>query len=155
MGLSYKEDNRQDVLTDVLRTLRFRSNIFCVSVLSAPWALTLPAGDFAHFHVIERGGGWVQLSGTATSMPLASGDLVVIPHGSGHVLSSDLQAPTPAALEQLLQGENRLMSRFSGTAAAVQRRVLCVGRFSLPMPPRTRFSLYPSTDAYPRWRWSD
>ena len=123
MGLSYK-DTRQDVLTDVLSALRFRSKIFCVSELSAPWALTLPPGDFAHFHVIERGGGWVQLIGEETSVPLASGDLVVIPYGSGHVLRSDLQT-APASLEQLLQRQatGEPILRYGG--GGVETNVVC------------------------------
>ena len=123
MGLFYK-DNSQDVLTDVLRTLRFSSNIFCVSELTAPWALTLPPGDFAHFHVIEQGGGWVQLTGEETSMPLASGDLVIIPHGSGHVLRSDMQAP-PTSLERLLQQQSaeEHILRYGGGGA--ETRLVC------------------------------
>jgi AraC-like DNA-binding protein len=76
-----------DVLTDVLATLRLRGRVFCTSELSAPWALSLPARDYAHFHLIERGGAWIRLKGVTQAVPLASGDLVIIAHGGGHILS--------------------------------------------------------------------
>lgn len=48
--------------------------------------MSLPAILFAHFHVVERGG-WLKLEGAKTALPLASGDLVIVLHGRGHILS--------------------------------------------------------------------
>ena len=94
---------RPDVLTDVLQTLRLRGRVFCCSELRAPWAMSLPRSGFAHFHVIERGGAWLRLAGEAQAMPLASGDLVILPHGRGHALS-DAPETRPVALKKLMQG---------------------------------------------------
>src|SRR3954470_13838410 len=68
-----------DVLTDVLASLRLRGQLFCRSELSSPWSLSLPPGDFAHFHIVERGGGWIRVAGDDRPKPLASGDLVMLP----------------------------------------------------------------------------
>ncbi len=95
--------NQKDVLTDVLQTLRLRGRVFCCSELKAPWAMSLPKSGFAHFHVIERGGAWLRLSGEKKALPLASGDLVIIPHGQGHVIS-DRPDTKPVPLQKLLPG---------------------------------------------------
>jgi len=77
-----------DVFASVLETVRLASRVFCRSQLSAPWAMTLRAGDFAHFHVVERGGAWLRLEGSPDAVALAGGDLVIVPHGHGHTLAS-------------------------------------------------------------------
>ncbi|MFN7999868.1 MAG: cupin domain-containing protein [Acidobacteriota bacterium] len=98
-----------DVLTDVLKTLRLRGRVFCCSELSAPWALSLPESGYAHFHVIERGGAWLRLAGETQAHLLASGDLVIVPHGRGHVLS-DSPNTKPVPLRQLIKPHCRLSS---------------------------------------------
>jgi len=94
---------KPDVLTDVLKTLRLRGRVFCCSEMTAPWALSLPESGYAHFHVIERGGAWLRLAGEKQAHPLASGDLIIVPHGRGHVLSDSPQSK-PVPLRQLLKG---------------------------------------------------
>jgi AraC-like DNA-binding protein len=93
-----------DVLTDVLDSLGLQGRLFCRSVLSAAWCLGLPAGDHAHFHVIERGGAWLHLEGDKAPLALSSGDLVVLPHGGGHRLSDSPGRPA-VPLQRLLQGK--------------------------------------------------
>jgi AraC-like DNA-binding protein len=78
---------KPDALTDLLDMLKPRGRVYCCSEMSAPWAMSLPADGYARFHVIERGGAWLKLEGDKRGMPLASGDLVIVPHGHGHVLA--------------------------------------------------------------------
>jgi hypothetical protein len=42
--------------------MKLRGRVFCCSELSVPWAMSLPTSDDAHFHVVERGGAWLQLA---------------------------------------------------------------------------------------------
>lgn len=42
---SHVQELGMDVLSHVLDTLGLESRIFCRSVLSAPWAMALPAGE--------------------------------------------------------------------------------------------------------------
>ena len=70
-----------DVLSDVLGTLGLRSRLFCRSELVAPWAMAFPAGNLAHFHIIERGGAWVELEGSKSPFALAPGDVIVVSRG--------------------------------------------------------------------------
>ena len=78
-----------DVLTTVMDAVRLRSRVFCRSELKAPWGLALKRSDYAHFHVIERGGAWLRVEGQEP-VALAGGDLVVVPHGTGHTLTDSL-----------------------------------------------------------------
>ncbi len=78
-----------DVLTTVMDAVRLRSRVFCRSELKAPWGMALKRSDYAHFHVIERGGAWLRIAGKEP-VALAGGDLVVVPHGTGHTLADSL-----------------------------------------------------------------
>jgi AraC-like DNA-binding protein len=78
-----------DVLTTVMDAVRLRSRVFCRSELKAPWGMALKRSDYAHFHVIERGGAWLRIEGHEP-VALAGGDLVVVPHGTGHTLTDSL-----------------------------------------------------------------
>jgi len=78
-----------DVLTTVMDAVRLRSRVFCRSELRAPWGMALGRSDYAHFHVIERGGAWLRIEGQ-DPVALAGGDLVVVPHGTGHTLTDSL-----------------------------------------------------------------
>jgi AraC-like DNA-binding protein len=116
--------NAPDVLTDVLQTLHLQGRVFCSSQLSAPWALSLPASDFAHFHVIERGGAWLRLTGEKQWHAAASGDLLIVPHGQGHVLS-DSPHTKPVPMLRLLKGSQaaRHLMQHGGGGAPTQ--MLC------------------------------
>src|SRR5206468_8439634 len=92
------EADASDALSDALRSMGLRSRIFCRSELSPPWALAAPAGDFAHFHLISAGDGWLHLPERRLPIRLAAGDLVLLPRGKGHVLSDSRdRGATPLA----------------------------------------------------------
>ena len=65
MSLVYQATDG-DALTDVLNSFHLKSKVFCVTEMSAPWSLSLPKGNLSHFHVIERGSGWLLLQGRKT-----------------------------------------------------------------------------------------
>ena len=100
MSLVLKVDST-DVLTEVLSTLGIQGRVFCCSELSAPWSMALPASGLAHFHVLEQGNAWIQLEGESAAVPLASGALIMLPHGGGHVLCDSLETP-PVLIDRLL-----------------------------------------------------
>jgi AraC family transcriptional regulator, alkane utilization regulator len=90
-----------DVLTEVLSTLGIQGRVFCRSELSAPWSLDLSPSGFAHFHVVERGEAWIRLEKESTAVELRCGDLIILPHGGGHVLYDHPHTP-PVPLDQVL-----------------------------------------------------
>ena len=95
---------KPDALADVLDMLKPRGRVFCCSEMSAPWAMSLPADGYARFHVIERGGAWLKVEGAKQVTPLASGDLVIVPHGNGHVLA-DSPKTKPVPIIRLVKGK--------------------------------------------------
>lgn len=88
-----------DALSDVLRAVSLRGAIFFDVRASDPWAAETPAGrqivgrmfpgadHLICYHAITRGACWASLAGEAP-LQLGAGDIVVIPHGDAHVLST-------------------------------------------------------------------
>ena len=69
----------------MLNAVRVRSVVYCRSDLGAPWGFRVPESPQAKFHLILRGPASVSLD-SGDSAALEAGDLVLLPHGSGHVM---------------------------------------------------------------------
>jgi AraC-like DNA-binding protein len=91
-----------DTLSDLLHAVRFTGSILCKSSLRAPWGFSVEGRDFAGFHYVVRGSCWLDVSGSARRQ-LARGDLVVLPHGSSHVVR-DAPGSIATRLEKLVAG---------------------------------------------------
>jgi AraC-like DNA-binding protein len=88
-----------DALSDVLRAVRLTGAIFFDVHASEPWVAETPAGasivaamfpgseHLISYHVITLGHCWASVPGEAP-MRLAAGDIILLPHGDTHVLSS-------------------------------------------------------------------
>ncbi len=88
-----------DALSDVLRTVRLTGAIFFDIHASEPWVAETPQGEtivgamfpgsehLICYHVITQGNCWAVVSGEPP-IRLAAGDIIVLPHGDTHVLSS-------------------------------------------------------------------
>jgi AraC-like DNA-binding protein len=96
-----------DVLSDILRVIRFSGMIDLRPEFSAPWSIETPCcADFAHtirsettqiipFHIVAEGNCWVKAK-TDISQALSPGDIIIFPHGDGHILGDRLdRTPTP------------------------------------------------------------
>jgi AraC-like DNA-binding protein len=92
-----------DVLSDVLASVRFRSTLMCRSELSAPWGFAVLGREFATFHVVLRGAACVEVDGVDGITRLSEGDLIILPHGSAHVVRDSPTSPA-TRLEQLIAG---------------------------------------------------
>src|SRR5690348_12939976 len=89
-----------DALSDVLQAVRLSGAIFFDVRASDPWVAETPAGKqivgrmfpaaehLISYHAITRGRCWICV-GDEAPMMLAAGDIVVIPHGDAHVLSTE------------------------------------------------------------------
>jgi AraC-like DNA-binding protein len=86
-------DNRH--LDETLRTFGMTGVFYAVSDLAAPWGITMPPmpGTMV-FHLLTRGEAVLDVDGTQTEV--RPGDLVLVPHGTGHlILDRPGSAPTP------------------------------------------------------------
>jgi AraC-like DNA-binding protein len=84
-----------DALTSVLDLLRVRGAVMATVRANAPWGLRLPRASGATFHAVTTGACWVRLPGR-TPRELAAGDVVLLPTGASHVVSSYATGPTRA-----------------------------------------------------------
>lgn len=82
--LGYGE--RVDVLSDVITTMRTGRPSSSRLRVDPPWSYRFDRYEGAGFHVLLRGTGWLLAEGAAP-VPLGTGDVVLVPHGSAHVLS--------------------------------------------------------------------
>jgi AraC-like DNA-binding protein len=88
-----------DPLGEALHLLRMNGAFYCLSELTAPWGLTLPPmPGYLWFHVVVSGAARVETDDEG-SIELARGDLALVPHGEGHRIRSDPEAPAPGILE--------------------------------------------------------
>lgn len=88
-----------DPLSDVLTCVRLRGAIFYYVSCARAWVAETPASaDLAAalcpgaehviaYHMIQRGGGWVGITGLPPQR-FEAGDIVMLPRGDAHVLSS-------------------------------------------------------------------
>lgn len=85
-----------DPLGETLHQLRLDGSLYCRSTLGGEWSLAMPAlpGKMM-FHIITEGECWLQI-GEQPAQHLTEKSVVLIPHGSGHVISSNPQLqPVP------------------------------------------------------------
>lgn len=90
-----------DVLADVLSNTRLDGKVFCRSELKAPWGMTFDTSAQAVIHVVARGTCWLRTRTTPEPVQLVQGDVLLLPHGSGHTL---LSAPSvrPESFSELM-----------------------------------------------------
>lgn len=125
-----------DAMTSILDLVHLTGSIYCRSELRAPWGMALPPGPTASFHVVRRGRCYLRLKQDPSFEPvlLEVGDVVLLPHGTAHVLAAPLDAPaTPLAellacrREQERSGSSPEPLTYGGTGA---RTTLICGYFA-------------------------
>jgi len=88
-----------DPLAGALHHLRMDGMFYCLSELTAPWGLTLPPmPDCLWFHVVTDGECGLVAEDGAT-VTARAGDVVLFPHGTGHVAADRPDSPTPVVLD--------------------------------------------------------
>lgn len=103
-----------DALSEVLKALRLESGLFLEAEFTAPWCIDSAPGrdDVRHilpsaehvaiYHLLVEGACRARLPDEEGVLDLGAGDLLMLPHGDGHLLGSDLsRRPVPA--EKLAQ----------------------------------------------------
>jgi AraC family transcriptional regulator, activator of mtrCDE len=84
-----------DALSGVAPLLRVKPELQQLCRFGAQWASEHAAETdrWAPFHLVTRGDCILQLSGEDRTIPLAAGDVVVLPHGTPHVVRGSSTAP--------------------------------------------------------------
>src|SRR5215472_2197858 len=113
-----------DALADVVTAIRGDGRVYWYNELERPWGLKLPPSEYAYFHVVERGDMCIRLRGERAVRMVSSGDLVILPHGGGHVI-----ADSPATAPQSLEGFIRLAAKGSFNIRSKTASRLICGKF--------------------------
>src|ERR687894_1141213 len=88
-----------DPLGEALHFLELRGAFYCRAEFTAPFGLELPPFEgYLWFHVITSGSCWLEAP-EAQPRRLAASELALVPHGEGHWLRSEPDAPTPSIFE--------------------------------------------------------
>ena len=83
-------------LGEALRFIRMSGIFYCPSELTEPWGLLLPPmADCLWFHVLISGSATIDV-GDGAPVSVGNGDLVLVPHGTGHRAWGAEAAPTPS-----------------------------------------------------------
>ncbi|MGA9870166.1 MAG: AraC family transcriptional regulator [Rhodococcus sp. (in: high G+C Gram-positive bacteria)] len=87
-----------DPLGEALHFLRMTGAFYCRSELSEPWGLGMPSmADCLWFHVVTAGRCRLDVQGSPARY-LSPGQFALVPHGSGHTLSSDERSAQSALM---------------------------------------------------------
>ena len=85
---------RADDLSVLLDRINVRSVVFCLSDLGAPWGFWVDGSATAKFHLVLDGRAMLTLSDPgATRAELSAGQLVLLPHGSAHLMQDHRDSP--------------------------------------------------------------
>ncbi|MDM0014886.1 AraC family transcriptional regulator [Variovorax sp. J22P168] len=91
--------NELDPLSDVLRSVRLRGSVFFHVSCRDQWAVWAPkssevaptlmpgAEHVIEYHLFVKGEGWIGVDGEPP-LRMREGDIVMLPHGDGHMVSS-------------------------------------------------------------------
>src|SRR5580704_7182250 len=87
---------RADDLSELLERINVRSVVYCRSDLGAPWGFRVDGSATAKFHLVLSGQATLTLDDPEfIPLELAAGGLVLLAHGSGHVMQDRGGSPAP------------------------------------------------------------
>jgi AraC-like DNA-binding protein len=93
---------RPDDLSTLLERINVRSVVYCLSDLGAPWGFRVDGSVTAKFHLVLDGQATLTLDDPgAPRVTLAAGELVLLAHGSGHMMQDHGSSPA-RPLENIL-----------------------------------------------------
>src|SRR5260370_11717196 len=83
---------RDEGLSALLREVIVRRAGSCLSDFAAPWGFQVEPSPVAKFHVVLYGAASLAV-GDGDPVALTSGDLVLLPHGDGHIVQDQPGSP--------------------------------------------------------------
>lgn len=124
-----------DPLSDVLRSVRLRGSVFFHMSCRDDWSVQAPGGrtigpavmpgaeHVIEYHMFVKGGGWVAVDGEPP-LRMHEGDIVMLPHGDAHVVSSSpgltpIEEHKEGLMGRVLEGERAIPITCRGGACLV------------------------------------
>lgn len=127
-----------DVIAEVLLAARVRGARTARLRAAAPWGVERGGGAAVVFHLVTRGSCWLRTAG-AEPLRLDAGDVVLLPNGAGHAVSSHRNGPL-ALDENVVGGRTGAGADIELAGPGPRTRLLCAGYRTgraLPASPRT------------------
>ncbi|MDJ0923170.1 MAG: AraC family transcriptional regulator [Acidimicrobiia bacterium] len=78
-----------DALTDILKSIRMEGSVFSRAALTAPWGVESGKTSSGMFHAVVNGSAWVTLVDDRSPIRLERGDVVMMPFGDNHLMTSE------------------------------------------------------------------
>jgi len=123
-----------DALSDALRVLRLNGAVFLDAEFTEPWcvisdprgnnALMAGSPDIVFFHVLTEGRCKAKLIEGGQTIELGSGDLIMLPRGSRHLMGSDLHL-APAVADSIVRPGKGGMLRIEHGGGGEKTRFVC------------------------------
>lgn len=140
---------RDDDLSVLLERINVRSVVFCLSDLGAPWGFWVDGSATAKFHLVLDGRAVLTLGEPgAAPAELSAGDLVLLPHGSAHLMQDRRDSPAPPLdgilAERSLAGGPEAAERLAYGGDGPRTSLLCGGFALAPGLPENLLSLLPA-----------
>src|SRR5260370_28972209 len=135
--------DRDDGLSGVLREVNVRRGVYCLSDFAAPWGFQVEPSPVAKFHVVLYGAASLAV-GDGDPVALTSGDLVLLPHGDGHIVQDQPGSPVRHLDRILADFPVDAAGRLSYGGGGAPTTVLCGGvPLRPPGPPHLAAALPP------------
>lgn len=115
-----------DVLADVLSATKLGGTVTADVRAAAPWGIAFPDLPTASFHHVVEGTCWLRRPG-AEPVALASGDLVLLAVGTGHVLAGGPTGPAIAFDDLAARSHQVPGVRVDLAGTGPQARLICGG----------------------------
>ena len=126
-----------DALSELLKAVRLTSGIFLEAEFTAPLCIdTAPSKDdvarimpnaeqVSIFHLVTEGRCRAKMPGKEATLELETGDLLIFPHGDGHVLGSDVQLAPLEAWQVVKATPEGGLARIGYGGGGARTRFLC------------------------------
>jgi AraC family transcriptional regulator, alkane utilization regulator len=115
-----------DALSQLLLRLSVTSSLYCLSQMSAPWGFQVGARPMPAFHLLTSGAAWLEVDGGSEALPLAAGDLVILPRGDGHRVRDSPVSPV-LWLDRILDENPPVEGRLRHGGGGEPSELLCGG----------------------------
>lgn len=126
-----------DAISEILSGVKLKGALFFSAELSAPWGFSSPASNLLApmlapgaphlviYHFVLEGNAFVQLA-HGQSMELGPGDVVVLPHGDPHIMTSGRAATGTSLTSAILSKvKTRDLSVMQGGGGGNTSRYVC------------------------------
>ena len=119
---------RSDDLSALLERINVRSVVYCLSDLGAPWGFRVDGSATAKFHLILAGQATLTLDDPGASrVTLTAGELVLLAHGTGHLMQDHGGSPARPLENILAESPSDQAERLTYGGSGPRTTLLCGG----------------------------